>query len=627
MNVRLSAALCCAAAVIVSVTSCSGGHVAPPAPPVAGSVQALVASKVKHVFVIVQENHTFDNYFGLYPGVGQTVENLGSATAQADDCVPDPQAGSCQRPFLITTNKSNAAYFVKDAPDIAGGNNSRYGQDYAVDGGKMDRFLNENEGGSPTAQVTPLPANATASQVQAHNNALNIMVTYDCDTVPYLWYYAKNFALFDHYFQANTGQSTPGNVQLFAGQIGQTEVAAGKAPLVSTLSGTGYSNGVPLGNDNNPPPNQVPFVASYGSPASGDAISVASMPVLLNPTQDAAAVQAGVEGLIPEDISGQATSGRTSIAWTWYEEGSTAAGGAPTTAFSAHHEAPMYFDYVNNAKSPFATTSTLKDNSYSGAGFLADIRNSALPAAGVFWIKGGANGTSWPFHPADSSLATVFQGTDDHPGTGSSDHQVSEAFVATTINAIANSPYWKDSVIILTWDDSGGLYDHYPPTEYGAPCPDDIGSIFTGTPCGDGVRLPMLVISPFARNGVVVHDQSDAGSVSKFIEEVFGLPSLGALPDESAGVKAGLSPADANTAIGDLSGALDPGKLSGSPNPPSLAMIPAPAVPPSMNCAALGITPIASPTSVPAGFMTQGAYASTNPAAAARMPAPNDDGD
>jgi phospholipase C len=631
MNVRLSATVCAAAALVMSLSALGTGRAAPAPelPPPAGSLRALVAMKVKHVFVIVQENHTFDNYFGVYPGtMGQTVENLGSATARADDCVPDPQAGRCQRPFLITTNRANAAAYVKDAPDIGGGTNSRYGQDFAIDGGKMDNFLKENEGGSPTTPVAPLPADPTATQIEKHNAALGIMVTYDCDTVPYLWYYAKNFALFDHYFQANTADSTPGNIQLFAGQEGQTEVAAGKAPVRSTFSGKGHTNGLPLGNDNNPPPNQLAFITPYTKPAAENSLSVASMPVLLNPAEDAAAVKSGVTGLIPEDITAEANSGRGSSGWAWYEEGSTSAGGAPTGAFSAHHEAPMYFDYVNNADSAFGSAATLKDNTYAGPGLLTDIKTGALPSSGVFWIKGASTATTWPFHPADPALANVYRGTDDHPGRGGSDHQVGEAFVATTINAIANSPYWKDSVIIVTWDDSGGEYDHLPPTEYGAPCPNDIGGIFAGTPCGDGVRLPFLVISPFAKNGAVVHDQSDAGSVSKFIELAFGLPSFASLPDELPGVTAGLAPSDGNAAIGDLTGALDAAKLSGSPNPASLATIPAPSVPPAMSCSSLALRPLPSPASVPAGFLTQGAYMSSSAApSVARMPLPNDDGD
>jgi len=646
MHFRRTAAVFCAATMAVSFSACAGSSIrATPqmatssSSAAAGSIEALVNQKVKHVFVIVQENHTFDNFFGLYPGTnGQTVENLASATAQADDCVPDPEAGSCQRPFLITTNTASPNYVI-DAPDIGGGSNSRFGQQFAVDGGKMDRFLLENEASNPlTTTPTPLPASPTATQVAAHSNALNIMTTYDCDTLPYLWYYAKNFALFDHYFQANTGQSTPGNVQLFAGQIGQTEVAAGKAPVLSTLSGTGYTDGLPLGDDANPPDTTLSFRPSFAAQATPDqnqSISVASLPVLLNPAEDAAAVKANVTGLISQDMTLEAKAARASIPWAWYEEGlDYPMDGTAKGTWSQHHTAPLYFDYINNANSQFGNASTLRDNTYTN-GLISDIQSGALPSEGVFWVKGGATASTFPFKPADPTLANggYFTGDDDHPGSGSADHQVAEAYVAAMINAIAQSKYWKDSVIILTWDDSGGMYDHYPPTAFGGVCPDDKTGTFAGQPCGEGLRLPMIVISPFAKNGAVVHDMSDAGSVSKFIEAVFALPTLASLPNEVAGESTGLAPADANAAIGDLTGALDINKLNGSAAPiaASTAMISAPAVPPAMSCLSLGLTPIASPASVPKGYLTTGALEDitlTGTAGRIRMPAaPNDDDD
>ena len=425
-------------------------------------------------------------------------------------------------------------------------------------------------------------------------------------------------------------------MQLFAAQMGQTEVAAGKAPYgVSTLpaGSTGYTNGLPLGNDANPPPATLPWITSYSGTAQ-QVISVASLPVLLNSAQDAAAVASGVTGLIPDDMAQEAHTGNA-IPWAWYEEGATTGSGAPSAAFSAHHDAPLYFDYVNNAKSAFGTPSTILDNTYGGKGLLQNIRGGYLQSEGVYWVKGAAGATSFPFRPADSALtaAGTYLGTDDHPGSGSSDHQVSEAYVATLINAIAASKYWKDSVIILTWDDSGGLYDHLPPTEFGGVCPDDQSGTFAGEPCGNGVRLPMLVISPFAKSGFVVHDPSNTGSVSKFIEAVFALPTLASLPDEAAGVTAGLAPADANAAIGDLTGALELGRLNGSlqPLPASYATIASPSVPPSMSCATLGLTPIGSPAAIPNGFFTAGAYvsgASGAPAGRVRsIKKPDDDGD
>ncbi len=109
--------------------------------------------------------------------------------------------------------------------------------------------------------------------------------------------------------------------------------------------------------------------------------------------------------------------------------------------------------------------------------------------------------------------------------------------------------------------------------------------------------------------GVVVHDFADHGSLSKLIEAVFDVPTFSSLPDEAKGVSEGLSPADGDRATSNLFDALDERKLhGGSTNPPSLAEIPSPSVPPNMSCSSLGITPIPSPTSLPAGYETAGWY-------------------
>jgi phospholipase C len=600
--------LCVAAGAILGLgasllSGCGAKNTTPPVTPIA----SLAQQKIKHVFILIQENHSFDNYFGLYPGTGgQAVENLGSAAAQQDDCVPDPQTGGCQAPFLISANTSSPNY-VPDAPDIDGGNNDRDDQEAAIDHGKMDGWLADAEGPSPA----PLGATPSPAQIEAHNDAISIEAVYDCDTIPYLWDYAKNFALFDHYFQANTGQSTPGNIQLFSGQIGQTEAAAGKAPIAMPVAGGGYSDGVPISNDDNPPNSAFASMTAY----TGDAAqsqSYATMPVLLNPGMDQAAQTSGVTGLIPDDIALEAKAARPSTPWGWYEEGLFTA----NAGLSAHHTAPLYFDYINNAKSAYVNASTLRDNTPAN-GLISDIQNAKLPSSGVFWVKGGKV-TQYGFKAADSTIAADFTGDDDHPGQA--DHQVAEAYLATEINAIANSQYWKDSVIIVTWDDDGGMYDHAPPPSYGSTCPQDATGPEAGYACGNGVRLPLLVISPFAKTGTVVHDQTDGGSISKFVEAIFGLPAFGSLPDEATGVSQGLGPADGNPATSNLFDALDPAKLSGSGIAGSAATIPSPAVPPAMTCASLGLTPIAAPASLPSGFETLGYYESPAGMAATRLP-------
>ena len=120
---------------------------------------------------------------------------------------------------------------------------------------------------------------------------------------------------------------------------------------------------------------------------------------------------------------------------------------------------------------------------------LTDIANGQLPAV------------SWVIPTAQAS---------DHPqkndGSGPS-------WVASIVNAIGNSPYWSNTVIFITWDDWGGWYDHVPPPiinsyEY-------------------GFRVPLIVVSPYAKPGYVSHVTHDFGSILRFIEEVYGLPSLG----------------------------------------------------------------------------------------------------
>jgi len=87
------------------------------------------------------------------------------------------------------------------------------------------------------------------------------------------------------------------------------------------------------------------------------------------------------------------------------------------------------------------------------------------------------------------------------------------SWVASIVNAMGNSPYWAHTVIFITWDDWGGWYDHVPPKivnsyEY-------------------GFRVPLIVVSPYAKAGYISHATHDFGSILKFIEETYGLASLG----------------------------------------------------------------------------------------------------
>jgi len=135
-------------------------------------------------------------------------------------------------------------------------------------------------------------------------------------------------------------------------------------------------------------------------------------------------------------------------------------------------------------------------------------------------------------------------GTDEHagvdPNAPSGRIQTGSKYVSTLINALMKSPYWKDSVFILTWDEGGGFYDHVPPVPMPSPdgikpstsidlMPGDICTTATGPTCDfvyTGYRVPLIVISPFSKKNYVSHTPADYTAILKFIETRFGLDPL-----------------------------------------------------------------------------------------------------
>jgi len=119
---------------------------------------------------------------------------------------------------------------------------------------------------------------------------------------------------------------------------------------------------------------------------------------------------------------------------------------------------------------------------------LTDIEKGALPAV------------SWVIPDGRSS---------DHPGNDGS----GPSWVAAIVNAIGQSPYWRSTAILITWDDWGGFYDHVAPPIYNS--------------YEYGFRVPLIVVSPYAKPHYVSHEMHDFGSILRFIEDNFGLPTLG----------------------------------------------------------------------------------------------------
>src|SRR6185312_12824744 len=173
-------------------------------------------------------------------------------------------------------------------------------------------------------------------------------------------------------------------------------------------------------------------------------------------------------------------------------------------------------------ESMFVFTNSHSANFVSAKQYMADLQNNNLPAVAA--IEPG-----------------FAKGLDEHSGetptAPSGKIQAGAAYVSTLINALMRSPYWKDSVFILTWDEVGGFYDHVPPQPMPSPDglppsdlrPNDICTQSTGPNCDfiyTGFRVPLIVVSPFTKKNYVSHTVADYTAILKLIETRFGLPNL-----------------------------------------------------------------------------------------------------
>ena len=526
------------------------------------TIQALLHSKIKHVFVIYQENHSFDSEFGTYPGADGVYSDAARAHGFTQK---NPVDGTDVTPFRITD------------PDVADVDHTRQTLVKKMSGGRMDRFV-ETE--------AAIYQGRGASPAMAAGMGDSTMLHIDCDAIPYLWTYAHRFTLFDRFFQGMTGPSTPGNIEIIAGQTGLTQ-AARHPEQVADPDDRGP--GVPVVNDLFP--NYGPFNVSR--PYAHRQVDLTFVNVLLELEQRDALAVVNDNYDLRQDESAIAKAQADPVGWAWYQEGYADPNDPKHLTYITHHNAPQYFGYVMTNRTMLRHLADLRQ-------FETDLQEGRLPDRGLFFVKGGFKNILG-LEPANPQLRALgaFRGDDDHPAY--SDQQISEALVAHMVNAIARSRYWKDSAIIITWDDSEGYWDHVPPPVF-EQCPD-------AAPCGDGPRVPAIVISPFAKSGAIVHEMDDTASVPKFVETVFGLPAMASLPDEKPYLPRG--PRDGDPRIGDLSGAFDLGRLQGKrqPLPASAALIPESVVmsiPSPWNCAKIGIAPVPPPAGTsdapPAGY-------------------------
>ncbi len=413
-------------------------------------------SHIRHVIVIYQENRSFDSYFGTFPGA----DNLATEEARTHGFRQyDPIGKTWVTPFAITT------------PDTADPNHAREVLIAKSAEGHMDRFVSEEEENLLHFGAPPSYARQLGLLSMAHE---------DCRTIPFLWLYAHRFALYDHIFQAMYGPSTPGNIDIIAGQTGQTQAARHPKEAVNPdITGPGE----PVLNDLDPA--WGPYTDGEPKVRQYDQTYATLLLTLLGGKAVLAKVDADA---IKQDVGELAKLNAQAVLWAWYQEGFGNGAGNDHPSYIAHHDAPQYFGYIRLNQPLWKGVHDLTD-------FFTVVGQHKLPPRSVDFIKGGYH-NPFGWSPANRSalVQSHFMGDDDHPGY--SDSQISESLVAKVVNAVAHSPYWNDSAIIILWDDSGGFYDHVPPPQFET-CPDR-------HPCGDGPRVPLILISPYARAHAII---------------------------------------------------------------------------------------------------------------------------
>ena len=360
---------------------------------------------IKHVVVIMQENRSFDSYFGTYPGAdGLPVDANGNFAT----CVPDPAAGTCVYPY----------HDFRDAN--IGGPHSFSSSITDINNGQMNGFISATEAaGAPRVDV---------------------MGYHDRREIPTYWNYAHGYVLQDHMFAPTLAWS----------QVDHNYMVSGWSATCSDPSDVSTCKTAMGPTD----PNKAPAYPSQPDYAWTD------ITYLLH---------------------------KAGVSWGYYVSSGTQpdCDDGALTCIQKPQPSACGTPNVWNPLPDFLTVH--QDNE---TGNIMDVRNFYTAAA-----TGTLPAVSWVI-----------------PGAGNSEHpsalvSTGQSYVAGLVSALQNGPDWESTAVFLSWDDWGGFYDHVvPPTVDGY---------------GYGIRIPGLVISPWAKHGYIDHQVLSHDAYLKFIEDDF----------------------------------------------------------------------------------------------------------
>jgi phospholipase C len=474
-------------------------------PTVTDTVNALTTKyPIKHLVVVFNENESFDHYFGTYPnalnvdgepafkaakGTQTDINNFLSNPALLDNNPNlNPLNGTgATNPFRLDRTQANTA-----------DQSHSYGPEQkAYDAGKNDLFpLNTGSGTSGGAG-----AFGTKGQVMGY---------FDGNTVTAMWNYAQNYAMSDNMFGDQYGPSTPGAINMFAGNTNGFVQVKGTGSLLADGQG-----GFTLTGDIDP----------AGDPCSSTTTTGASTAVSIGDLLNAADIPWGsfVGGFNLQTINDNGSTGcsRSHI---------SPVTGETETDYVPHH---IWFQYFASTSNP----THARPNSTASIG-LTNIagKTKADPANHAYDLNDFQAAVDAGNFPAVSFIKMESY-QDAHPGNSNPlDEQT--GFV-TLVNFLQQQPDWDSTAVILAYDDSDGWADHvFAPTTQGSfstqdalngtgncgtpgvtPEPNGVKSLPVAGRCGPGTRQPFLVISPYAKKNYVSHVLISQASIPQFIED------------------------------------------------------------------------------------------------------------
>ncbi|MEP9385141.1 alkaline phosphatase family protein [Nocardioides sp. KR10-350] len=469
---------------------------------------AYARTPIKHVVVIYDENVSYDHYFGTYPKAANTDGTTFKAKAHT------PYNKNLVADNAIKNNPNSVAPF-RLTPDEALTCDQNHGytaEQQAVDGDA-----------SGTPKMDKFPESVSRDSCSPLFGAEGLtMGYYDGNTVTAMWNYAQNFAMSDNSWDATFGPSTPGAMNVIAGQ---------------TYGGISYD---PASGTENP----TPATGASGLNAVDSSTGVGTVIGDPDPVYDdcsdnnhtSSSKLVGMQGKNIGDLLNE-----KGLTWGWFQGGFSATtpyagagtyaqcgashtnvGGSSSVDYSPHHNPFAYYKstanphHVEPASEAEVGHNGRANHNYDLSWFDKVVKDGKLPA--VSYVK-----------------AAEYQ--DGHAAY--SDPIDEQHFLVHTLNELQKSPDWSSTMVVIAYDDSDGWYDHVAPKiTNGSSTSDDVAVCTAAAAksapiagqqdrCGPSQRLPLMVISPYSKTNYVSHSASTQASVVKFIEDNWGLGRLG----------------------------------------------------------------------------------------------------